>query len=234
MPGVASSPTLRKLSAVAMQLFIDTADVAQIREALTWGFVDGVTTNPTHVMKTGRRPLEVYREILALTDGPVSLETIALDAKEIVREGRKLAKLGRNVVVKVPVIREGLKAVKELSADGIQTNVTLNFSPLQALLAAKCGATYISPFVGRLDAVGHTGMELVRQTRAIYDNYGYETKILTAAVRHPEHVLQAALAGSDVCTMFFDTLKLLHEHPLTEVGLDTFLKDWAKAVAEAK
>ena len=234
MPGVASSPTLRKLSAVAMQLFIDTADVAQIREALTWGFVDGVTTNTTHVMKTGRRPLEVYREILALTDGPVSLETIALDAKEIVREGRKLAKLGRNVVVKVPVIREGLKAVKELSADGIQTNVTLNFSPLQALLAAKCGATYISPFVGRLDAVGHTGMELVRQTRAIYDNYGYETKILTAAVRHPEHVLQAALAGSDVCTMFFDTLKLLHEHPLTDVGLDTFLKDWAKAVAEAK
>lgn len=233
MPGVASSPTLRKLSAVAMQLFIDTADVAQIREALTWGFVDGVTTNPTHVMKTGRRPLEVYREILALTDGPVSLETIALDAKEIVREGRKLAKLGRNVVVKVPVIREGLKAVKELSADGIQTNVTLNFSPLQALLAAKCRAT-ISPFVGRLDAVGHTGMELVRQTRAIYDNYGYETKILTAAVRHPEHVLQAALAGSDVCTMFFDTLKLLHEHPLTDVGLDTFLKDWAKAVAEAK
>ena len=217
-----------------MQLFIDTADVAQIREALSWGFVDGVTTNPTHVMKTGRRPLEVYREILALTDGPVSLETIATDAKEIVKEGRKLAKLGRNVVVKVPVIREGLKAVKELSADGIQTNVTLNFTPLQALLAAKCGATYISPFVGRLDAVGHIGMELVRQTRTIFDNYGYETKILTAAVRHPEHVLQAALAGSDVCTMFFETLKLLHEHPLTDVGLDIFLKDWAKAVAEAK
>ncbi len=217
-----------------MQLFIDTADVAQIREALSWGFVDGVTTNPTHVMKTGRRPLEVYREILALTDGPVSLETIATDAKEIVKEGRKLAKLGRNVVLKVPVIREGLKAVKELSADGIQTNVTLNFSPLQALLAAKCGATYISPFVGRLDAVGHIGMELVRQTRTIFDNYGYETKILTAAVRHPEHVLQAALAGSDVCTMFFETLKLLHEHPLTDVGLDIFLKDWARAVAEAK
>ena len=217
-----------------MQLFIDTADIAQIREALSWGFVDGVTTNPTHVMKTGRKPLAVYREILALTDGPVSLETIATDAKEIVKEGRKLAKLGRNVVVKVPIIREGLKAVKELSADGIRTNVTLNFSPLQALLAAKCGATYISPFVGRLDAVGHTGMELVRQIRTIYDNYGYETKILTAAVRHPEHVLQAALAGSDVCTMFFDTLKLLHEHPLTDVGLDIFLKDWAKAVAEAK
>ena len=217
-----------------MQLFIDTADVAQIREAVSWGIVDGVTTNPTHVMKTGRKPLEVYREILALTDGPVSLETIATDAKEIVREGRKLAKLGRNVVVKVPVIREGLKAVKELAADGIKTNVTLNFSPLQALLAAKCGATYVSPFVGRLDAVGHTGMDLVRQIRTIYDNYGYPTQILTAAVRHPEHVLQAALAGSDVCTMFFDTLKLLYDHPLTDVGLDIFLKDWAKAVAEAK
>lgn len=217
-----------------MKLFIDTADVAQIKEAWSWGIIDGVTTNPTHVMKTGRKPEVVYREILDIVNGPVSLETIATDAPTIVKEGRKLAKLGKQVVVKVPVIREGLKAVKELSADGIKTNVTLNFSPLQALLAAKCGATYISPFVGRLDAVGHIGMDLVRQTRTIYDNYGYETQILTAAVRHPEHVLQAALAGSDVCTMFFDTLKMLYDHPLTDIGLDTFLKDWAKVTGQAK
>lgn len=211
-----------------MKLFIDTADVAQIKDAWSWGIIDGVTTNPTHVMKTGRKPAEVYREILDLVNGPVSLETIATDAESIIKEGRELAKLGPNVVVKVPVIREGLKAVKALSAEGIKTNVTLNFSPLQALLAAKCGATYISPFVGRLDAVGHIGMDLVRQTRQIYDNYGYETQILTAAVRHPEHVLEAALAGSDVCTMFYDVLKQLYDHPLTDIGLDIFLKDWAK------
>lgn len=217
-----------------MKLFIDTADVAQIKEAWSWGIVDGVTTNPTHVMKTGRKPDDVYREILEVVNGPVSLETIATDAPTIVKEGRALAKLGPNVVVKVPVIREGLMAVKELSADGIKTNVTLNFSPLQALLAAKCGATYISPFVGRLDFVGHVGMDLVRQIRTIYDNYDFKTQILTAAVRHPEHVLQAALAGSDVCTMFFDVLKLLYDHPLTDTGLDVFLKDWAKAVAQTQ
>ena len=212
-----------------MKLFLDTADVAQIREAWSWGIIDGVTTNPTHVMKAGRKPDDVYREILGIVSGPVSLETIATDAPTIVQEGRTLASLGPNVVVKVHVIREGLKAVKELAAEGIKTNVTLNFSPLQALLAAKVGATYISPFVGRLDAVGHTGMDLVRQIRTIYDNYGFETQILTAAVRHPEHVLQAALAGSDACTMFFDTLKMLYDHPLTDIGLDIFLKDWAKA-----
>jgi len=214
-----------------MKLFIDTADTAQIKEAYSWGIVDGVTTNPTHVMKSGRRPDEVYREILDIVDGPVSLETIATDAPSIIQEGRSLAKLSHNVVVKVPVIREGLKAVKELSADGIKTKVTLNFSPLQALLAAKCGATYISPFVGRLDSVGSIGMDLVRQIRTIYDNYGFETQILTAAVRHPEHVLQSALAGADVCTMFFDFLKMLYDHPLTDIGLEIFLKDWAKVTS---
>jgi len=217
-----------------MKLFIDTADVAQIREAYSWGIVDGVTTNPTHVMKSGRKPEDVYREILDIVDGPVSLETIATDAPSIVKEGRALAQLHANVVVKVPVIREGLKAVKELAADGIKTNVTLNFSPIQALLAAKCGATYISPFVGRLDAIGHIGMDLVRQTRTIYDNYGFKTQILTAAVRHPEHVLQAALAGADACTMFFDFMKMLYDHPLTDAGLDIFLKDWAKVVGQPK
>ena len=217
-----------------MKLFLDTADVKQIQEAWEWGIIDGVTTNPTHVMMTGRKPEEVYREILAIVDGPVSLETIATDAPTIVREDRALAKLSRNVVVKVPVIREGLKAVKELAADGIKTNVTLNCSPLQALLAAICGATYISPFVGRLDSVGHIGMDLVRQTRTIYDNYGFKTQILTAAVRHPEHVLQAALAGSDGCTMFFDFLKMLYDHPLTDIGLEIFLQDWAKVTEQTK
>jgi transaldolase len=216
-----------------MKLFIDTADVAQIKEAWSWGVVDGVTTNPTHVMKTGRKPEDVYREILETVSGPVSLETTAIEAADIVKEGRALAQLAGNVVVKVPVIREGLKAVKELSADGIKTNVTLCFSPLQALLAAKCGATYISPFVGRLDSVGHPGMDVVRQIRTIYDNYRFETRILTAAVRHPEHVLQAALAGSDACTMSFDVLKMLYDHPLTDIGLDIFLKDWAKATRPA-
>jgi len=217
-----------------MKLFIDTADVDQIKEASSWGIIDGVTTNPTHVMKTGRKPEDVYREILDIVNGPVSLETNATEYKAIVAEGRGLAKLHRNVVVKVPVFREGLKAVKELSADGIKTNVTLNFSPLQALLAANCGATYISPFVGRLDAVGHIGMDLVKQTRTIYDNYGYKTQILAAAVRHPEHVLQAALVGADACTMFFDFLKMLYQHPLTDIGLDIFLKDWAKVTAQSK
>mgnify|MGYP000993860547 CR=1 FL=1 len=217
-----------------MKLFIDTADANQIREAWSWGIVDGVTTNPTHVMKTGRHPMDVYGEIVALVNGPVSLETVSLDADGIVREGRDLARLGKNVVVKIPVLREGLKAVRILSAEGIRTNVTVTFSPLQALLAAKCGATYVSPFVGRLDAIGHIGMDVVRQIRKIYQNYQYPTQIIVAAVRHPVHVLEAALAGSDVCTMFFDTLKQLYDHPLTDLGVETFLKDWAKATGASQ
>lgn len=211
-----------------MKLYIDTADVAQIREAWSWGIVDGVTTNPSHVAKTGRKALDVYKEILDIVDCPVSLETVTLTAPEILAEGRELAKLHKNVVVKVPMIREGLKAVKALSAEGIKTNVTVTFSPVQALLAAKCGATYVSPFVGRLDAVGHFGMELVEQIKTIYDNYGFETQIIVAAVRHPTHVLEAALAGADICTMFFDVLTQLYDHPLTDIALDTFLKDWAR------
>lgn len=217
-----------------MKLFLDTADVDRIREAWGWGIVDGVTTNPTHVMKTGRRPMDVYGEILEVVDGPVSLETVSLDADGIVREGRDLARLGKNVVVKVPVLREGLKAVRILNAEGIATNVTVTFSPLQALLAAKCGAAYVSPFVGRLDAVGHVGMDLVRQIRTIYANYRYPTQIIVAAVRHPLHVLEAALAGADVCTMAFDTLKQLYGHPLTDLGVETFLKDWAKATGASQ
>lgn len=212
-----------------MKLFLDTADVDQIREAWSWGIIEGVTTNPTHVSKTGRDPKDVYREICEIVDGPISLEAVSLDAEGIIKEARELAKIHKNVVVKVPVIREGLKAVKALSAEGIKTNATVAFSPLQAMLAGKCGATYISPFVGRLDAVGHIGMEVVRQIKTIYTNYGIKTQILTAAVRHPTHVLEAALIGSDVCTMSYDVLEQLYNHPLTDVGVEMFLADWAKA-----
>jgi len=211
-----------------MKIFIDSADVEKIKEAWAWGIIDGVTTNPSHVAKTGRKHLDVYREICRIVNGPISLETVTLTAKEMLKEGRVLAKIHKNVVVKVPITREGLKAVKAFKAEGIKTNVTVTFSPLQALLAAKCGATYISPFVGRLDAIGHIGMDVVRQIKTIYTNYGYETKVLTAAVRHPAHVLEAALAGSDVCTMSFDVLQQLYDHPLTDIGIDIFLKDWAK------
>lgn len=211
-----------------MKLFIDTADPDQIRLAESWGIIDGVTTNPTHVSKTGRPAPELYREILSIIDGPISLETIGLTAPEIVEEARALAAMHRNVVVKVPLIKEGLKAVRTLSREGIKTNVTVTFSPLQALLAAKCGATYISPFVGRLDAVGHFGMEVVRQIKTIYGNYGFKTEIIVAAVRHPTHVLEAALAGADICTMSIDVLQQLYEHPLTDVAVEMFLKDWAK------
>ena len=211
-----------------MKLFLDTADVQQIQEAWSWGIIDGVTTNPSHVSKTGRPAGEVYREICRLVDGPISLEALGLTAGEILAEGRALAKLHQNVVVKVVITKEGLKAVKQLAAEGIKTNVTVTFSPLQALLAAKCGATYISPFVGRLDAVGHVGMELTRQIKTIYDNYRFKTEIIVAAVRHPVHVLEAALAGAHVCTMSFDVLKQLYDHPLTDIVIDQFLNDWKK------
>ncbi len=211
-----------------MKIFLDTADVKQIQEAWSWGIIDGVTTNPSHVAKTGRRPADVYREICEIVDGPISLETVALDADGIVKEAAELSRIHRNVVVKVPIIKEGLKAVKILAGEGYKTNVTVTFSPLQALLAAKVGATYISPFVGRLDAIGHDGMELVRQIKTIYRNYGFGTQMITAAARHPQHVLQAALAGSDVTTMSFEILQQLYQHPLTDSVLDMFLKDWAK------
>ncbi|MGE0887035.1 MAG: fructose-6-phosphate aldolase [Blastocatellales bacterium] len=211
-----------------MKLFLDTADVAQVREAWSWGIIDGVTTNPSHVAKTGRRAMDVFMDILDIVDGPVSLETVSLTAPEIIAEGRELAKLSENVVVKVPLIKEGLKAVKALSSEGIKTNVTVTFSPLQALLAAKVGATYVSPFVGRLDAVGHVGMDLVEQIRMIYDNYGFETEIIAAAMRHPTHVLESAIAGADVCTAAFDILDQLYNHPLTDMVLNQFLTDWAK------
>jgi transaldolase len=215
-----------------MKLFIDTADIGQIKEAWSWGIVDGVTTNPSHVAKTGRPAAAVYRDICAAVDGPISLETVSLTAPEIVAEGRELTKYHRNVVVKVVNNREGLKAVKILSTEGIKTNVTVTFSPVQALLAAKCGAGYISPFVGRLDAHGHVGMDLVRQIKTIYDNYGFKTEIIVAAVRHPMHVLESALAGAHIATMNFDVLKQLYEHPLTDIVTNQFLNDWKNVPKE--
>ncbi|UCF97391.1 MAG: fructose-6-phosphate aldolase [Spirochaetaceae bacterium] len=211
-----------------MKLFLDTAFIDQIQEVARWGILDGVTTNPTHVSKTGANPKELYPQICKIVDGPVSLETISLEADGIAAEGRELAKIADNVVIKVPIVKEGLIAVKKLAAEGIKTNVTVNFSALQALLAAKAGATYISPFVGRLDSIGHDGMELAAQIRQIYDNYGYETQIIVAAVRHPIHVLRAALIGADVCTMNFEVMGMLYDHPLTDIGIDLFLKDWEK------
>src|SRR5690242_5957661 len=211
-----------------MKIFIDSADVEKIREAYSWGIIDGVTTNPSHDAKTGRKHLDVYKEICNMVDGPISLETVTMTAPEMIKEGKQLAKIHKNVVVKVPITREGLKAVKTFTSEGIKTNVTVTFSPLQAMLAAKCGATYISPFVGRLDAIGQFGMEVVRQIKTIYSNYGFHTQILTAAVRHPTHVLEAALAGSDVCTMAYDVSEQLHPHPLSHIRLVIYLKDWAK------
>ncbi|RKQ61646.1 transaldolase [Thermovibrio guaymasensis] len=211
-----------------MKFFIDTADINEIREALEMGMVDGVTTNPTLISKTGRPFMEVAKEIVDLVPGPVSLEVVSLDTQGMVDEARILSKLGENVVIKIPMTTEGLKAVKILSEEGIKTNVTLVFSPLQALLAAKAGATYVSPFVGRLDDIGHNGMELIEQIVQIFDNYMFDTEIIVASIRHPQHVLQAALIGADIATIPFKVIKQLSKHPLTDTGIERFLEDWAK------
>lgn len=211
-----------------MKLFLDTANLEEIRQVRDWGLLDGVTTNPSHVAKTGARPAELYPEICRIVEGPVSLEAVGLEADSIVKEARSLAAIADNVVVKIPIMKEGLIAVKRLTAEGIRTNVTTTFSALQALLAAKAGATYVSPFVGRLDYVGHRGMEVAEQIRTIYDNYGFQTQIIIAAVRHPLHVLDAALIGADICTLYFEFLKMLYQHPMTDVSIEAFLKDWEK------
>jgi transaldolase len=211
-----------------MQIFLDTADVKEIRELSSLGLVDGVTTNPSLVAKEGRPFREIVTEILSIVDGPINLEVVSTEAPGMVTEGRDLAKLHKNVVVKIPLIAEGLKAVKQLTQEGIKTNVTLCFSGPQALLAAKAGATYISPFVGRLDDIGHVGMDLVRQIVAIYKNYGYATKVLAASLRGPIHFLDAALAGAHVCTLPPAVLRQLLKHPLTDSGLERFLADWKK------
>lgn len=211
-----------------MQIFLDTADVREIRELSELGLVNGVTTNPSIIAKEGRPFREIVEEILALVDGPVNLEVVSTDAAGMVKEGRDLAKLHANVVVKIPLIPEGLKAVRQLTGEGIKTNVTLCFSAPQALLAAKAGATYISPFVGRLDDVSDVGMDLVREILIIYKNYGYATQVLAASLRTPLHFLDAALAGAHVCTLPPTVLRQLMKHPLTNIGLAGFLADWKK------
>ncbi len=211
-----------------MKFFLDTADVDEIEEGLEWGMVDGVTTNPSLIAKQGKPYLPTVRQIAERVPGPVSGEVLATEHGEIMEQARRLAGLAPNVVVKVPLSPAGLRAVRDLAAEGIRTNVTLCFSAAQALLAAKAGAAYISPFVGRIDDVGGAGMELIEQVVTIYANYDFATEVLVASVRSPLHVVQAALLGAHVATIPFATLKKLYKHPLTDVGLDRFLSDWAK------
>ena len=209
-----------------MKFFIDTANVDEIRKGLEMGLVDGVTTNPSLLAKEKKNPEETVREILSLVAGPVSLEVLSTEAESMVEEARRLSSLGSNVVVKIPMTQEGMKAVKRLSQERIKTNVTLVFQPLQALIAAKAGADYVSPFVGRLDDISTGGMEMVEQIVTIYGNYGFETEIIVASVRNPIHVLHAAMMGADVATIPFGVLKQLMSHPLTDIGMERFLQDY--------
>lgn len=211
-----------------MKFFIDTADVNEIREANALGLVDGVTTNPSLIAKSGRKFEEVIKEIVSIVDGPISAEVISLDHDGMVKEAGKLAKIHKNIVIKLPMTAEGLKATKTLTAKGIKTNVTLIFSPLQALLAAKAGATYVSPFVGRLDDISQDGMGIIEEIRTILDNYCYETEIIVASVRNPIHVLDSALIGADIATIPFSVMMQLAKHPLTDAGIKKFLEDWEK------
>jgi transaldolase len=211
-----------------MKFFLDTADLGEIERGLEWGMVDGITTNPSLIAKQGKPYLPTVKAIAELVPGPVSGEVLAVEHGEIMEQGRRLAGLADNVVVKVPLSPAGLRAVRDLREEGIPTNVTLCFSPTQALLAAKAGAAYISPFVGRVDDIAGSGMELVEQVIGIYANYDFSTEVLVASVRHPLHVVQAALMGADVATLPFDTLEKLYRHPLTDSGLDRFLADWKK------
>jgi transaldolase len=216
-----------------MKFFVDTANLNEIREANAMGILDGVTTNPSLIAKEGRPFKQTILEICNIVDGPVSVEVVAVEAQGMLREAEEFATWHKNVVVKLPTTKEGLKACKTLTAKGIRTNLTLCFSPNQALMVAKAGATYVSPFVGRLDDISHVGMDLVRQIIQIYNNYGYKTQVLAASLRHPLHVVDAALAGAHVATMPFKVLDLMIKHPLTDKGLDAFLKDWEKVKAQA-
>lgn len=209
-----------------MKFFVDTADTAEIREIANLGLADGVTTNPSLIAKSGRPYAEVLREICDIVDGPISAEVVATEAPAMLEEGEKLAKIHRNIVVKCPLTLEGLKATRALSNRGIRVNVTLIFSPLQALAAAKCGASFLSPFVGRLDDIGHEGMLLIDQIVRIMDNYDYPAKVLVASIRSPLHLLRAAEAGADIATLPPDVIKQILRHPLTDAGLEKFLSDW--------
>ncbi len=216
-----------------MKFFLDTGSVKEIRAGAESGYLDGVTTNPTLIAKEGRKDFHaVMKEICAIVDGPVNAEVTAADTAGMLKQAMSLKEIAPNIIIKIPMTPDGLKAVKSLSAQRVPTNVTLCFSPLQALLAAKVGATYVSPFIGRLDDVGTIGMDLIRQIREIYDNYDYQTQILTASVRHPIHVLEAALAGSDVATMPFKIFQQMVKHPLTDIGNEQFNADWKKLQGE--
>ncbi len=217
-----------------MKFFLDTANVDKIREFAEIGLVDGVTTNPTLVAKEGRDFHEVIKEICSIVDGPVSAEVTALDAEGMINEARELSKLADNVVIKIPMTKEGLKAVNVLSKEGIKTNVTLIFSANQALMAAKAGATYVSPFVGRLDDIGQNGMQLIAEIVQIFKNYNIKTEIIVASVRHPMHVIEAAELGADIATIPFAVLDKMFNHPLTNKGIDTFMKDWEEYLKNKK
>lgn len=211
-----------------MKFFIDSASIREIESAVELGLVDGVTTNPSLLAKEQGKPRDIIKKICQLLQGPVNAEVVSEEAPGMIKEGQSLARLHKNICVKIPMTPEGLKAVKKLSGMGIPTNVTLIFSPLQALMAAKAGAAYVSPFVGRLDDLAQDGMDLVQQIVTIYNNYGFETEIIVASVRHPVHVLNAALMGADIATIPYKVLLQLAAHPLTEAGLKKFLEDWAK------
>ena len=211
-----------------MKFFIDTANVDEIKKALALGMVDGVTTNPSLVSKESRPFLEILKEICSLVEGPVSAEVVSLEAEGMVQEARELAKIADNIVIKIPMLEEGLKAVKILTAEGIKTNVTLVCSANQALLAAKAGATFVSPFVGRLDDIGQNGMDLIADIMTVYRNYGFTTEVIVASVRHPMHVLEAARLGADIATIPYKVIAQLAKHPLTDRGIQQFLADWEK------
>jgi len=217
-----------------MKFFLDTANIDEIRNAADYGLIDGVTTNPSLVSKEGRDFKEIILEITRIVDGPISAEVVSTDAAGILREAYDLAKLHKNIVVKIPMIKEGMKALKQLSKDGIRTNVTLVFSPMQALIAAKLGATYVSPFVGRLDDISTVGMDLIQDLVQIFANYSFDTQILVASCRNPLHVREAALLGAHVATIPYKVLEQLLQHPLTDLGLERFLKDWEKVPKPAK
>lgn len=211
-----------------MKIFIDTANVEHIKRANELGIIDGVTTNPTLVAREGKDFIPLIKEISSIVDGPISAEVIGLKHTQVIEEARNLSKIHKNIVVKIPLISDGLRAVKVLSKEGIKTNVTLCFSANQALLAAKAGATYISPFIGRLDDISHIGIDLVRDIKTIYNNYGFKTEIIVASIRHPLHVLEAAKIGADIATVPYDALMKLVKHPLTDIGIERFLNDWKK------
>jgi transaldolase len=211
-----------------MKFFIDTADVSEIREAVNLGILDGVTTNPTLISKTGRGFEETIQEICSIVNGPVNAEVISLESADMIDEAKKLSKIDKKIVVKIPMTTEGMKAVKTLSAEGIKTNVTLVFSPTQALMAAKAGADYVSPFIGRLDDASHVGMGLISDIKTIFDNYAIKTEIIVASIRNPLHVVDAAILGADIATIPFAVIKRLTQHPLTDVGIERFVKDWEK------